>query len=180
MPNYSVNLFSLKSIKALRENLTAYRDGLNGKCKELVTELARKGIEVAETQIKQSPLGSTITLKTTITEEESGCKAILIATGEIHQAEGYEDFNTLLAVEFGAGIHFNQNEKNPKAEEFGLGVGTFPGQVHAFDPGGWYYWDDENQKWQHSYGVKATMPMYSASQAIIETIRETARTVFGN
>ena len=82
----------------------------------------------------------------------------------------------MLLVEFGAGIHYNANA-NPKAGEMGCGVGTFPGQIHAFEDG-WYYWG-EDKKWHYTHGTKATMPMYSASVAIREKVRECAKEVFG-
>ena len=83
----------------------------------------------------------------------------------------------MLAVEFGAGIFYNSTE-NPKAPELGFGVGTYPGQIHAFEDG-WYYWDDKTETWRYTHGIKATMPMYNAEQQIIQQYVKIAREVFG-
>lgn len=167
---------SVDSIRKLQKDLTAYKDSLAHKTKLLTEELAKIGANVIESKVGESPLGKYVTLKTDITEEQAGCKAILIATGEVKESEGYAPFNTLLAIEFGAGIYYNPIP-NPNAGEFGLGVGTFPGQIHAFEDY-WFYWDDEKQKWLPTHGVKATWPMYSASMEIQESIVKVAKQIF--
>lgn len=171
------DILSQSSIKQLQKDLQAYQQEVIQKTKELAKRLAEIGVKVAEAKIDESPLGKYVTLKTDITEEQTGCKAILIATGEVKQSEGYADFNTLLAIEFGAGIHYNPTP-NPNADKFELGVGTFPGQIHAFEDG-WYYWDDKAQEWRYTHGVKATMPMYSTSIEIIQSVVKTTKEVFG-
>lgn len=168
---------SISSIRQLQNQLQQYADSISNKCEELVNRLAEQGIKVAEAKIGESPLGKYVTIKTDITEGKAGCKAILIATGEVKQSEGYADFNTLLAIEFGAGIHYNPTP-NPNADKFGLGVGTFPEQIHAFEDG-WYYWDDKAQEWRYTHGVKATMPMYHAIMEMMQLIVKTAKEVFG-
>lgn len=87
----------------------------------------------------------------------------------------YGTVNTLLLVEFGAGIHFNATA-NPKASEMGMGVGTFPDQTHAFEDG-WYYLNEDN-RWVYTHGTKATMPMYNAMKAIREQYVTVAKEVF--
>lgn len=168
---------SVSSIRQLQKEIEAYRDSLTAKCKELVQRLAEQGITVANAKVGESPLGKYVTIKTDITEEKAGCKAILIATGEVKESEGYAPFNTLLAIEFGAGIHYNPTP-NPNADKFGMGVGTFPGQIHAFEDG-WYYWDDTAQEWRYTHGVRATMPMYNASMEIIQNVVKIAKEIFG-
>lgn len=167
---------SVQGIRKLQEDLRKYQYNLVRKCRLLAEMLAKKGITVANAKIGESPLGKYVSIQTNITEEQAGCKAILIATGEVKESDGYASFNTLLAIEFGAGIHHNPTP-NPSADKFGLGVGTFPGQIHAFEDG-WYYWDDKAQEWRYTHGVKATMPMYSADMAIIKDVVKTAKEVF--
>lgn len=169
---------SVDSIRNLQKELTAYRDSLTDKCRQLTEELAKIGANVIEAKVGESPLGKYVTLKTDITEEKAGCKAILIATGEIKKSEKYPPFNTLLAIEFGAGIHFNPIP-NPNAGEFGLGVGTFPGQIHAYEDF-WFYWDEEKQEWLPTHGVKATWPMYYGNLEIQNSIVKVAKKVFGS
>ena len=81
-----------------------------------------------------------------------------------------------MAVEFGAGIYYNKSN-SIIANKFGMGIGTFPGQTHAFDSNGWYYLGDDGE-WHHSYGVKATMPMYKAGTEIRKNIDKVVREVF--
>ena len=168
---------SIQGINRLCQELEKYRDSLTYKARLLAEKLAEIGIKVAEAKIGESPLGKYVTIKTDITEEQAVCRAILIATGETFEHEGYAPFNSLLAIEFGAGIRYN-SEENPKAPDLGFGVGTFPDQTHAFDKNGWWFWSEEKQAWIHSYGVKATMPMYQASMEIQQNIVKVAKEVF--
>lgn len=168
---------SVSEIRNLQKELEKYRDSLTYKCRLLAEKLSEIGANVINAKVDESPLGKYVTLKTDITEEQAGCKAILIATGEVKEQDGYVPFNTLLAIEFGAGIHFNPIP-NPNAGEFGLGVGTFPGQMHAFEDY-WFYWNEEKQEWLPTHGVKATMPMYNASLEIQKNIVKVAKEVFG-
>lgn len=167
---------SVRGIQKLQDELRKYQNNLTMKCRMLATELAEIGVKVAEAKIGESPIGKYVNIKIDITEQQAGCKAILIATGEVKESEGYAPFNTLLAIEFGAGIHYNPTP-NPNADKFGFGVGTFPGQIHAFEDG-WYYWDDKAQEWRYTHGVKATMPMYHADMEIIKNVVKKAKEVF--
>lgn len=170
---------SVKGIENLKKELMNYRDvELPNKCKELVVRLADLGINVAQAKIDESPLGKYVTIRTDLKPEKAGCKAILVATGSVMESEGYAPFNTLLAIEFGAGIHYNP-VPNPNSDKFGLGVGTFPGQTHAFEDF-WFYWDEVDEKWKPTHGVKATMPMYYASMEITLQVVKIAKEVFGS
>lgn len=169
---------SKSGIEKLRDEVQQYRNSLSYKCELLCERLADVGCIIATSNIAESPLGKTITLSSKVSSQQVGCKAILTAVGQTKQAEGYEPINTLLLVEFGAGIRFNKTP-NPKANEFGMGVGTFPGQIHAFDNDGWYYLG-EDDKWHHTYGVKATMPMYFAGKELRDKVVAIAREVFNS
>lgn len=172
----SMNIFSQKSIQDTIKYLQDYKNDLQAKCDTFVARCASIGENVALQAVNESPIGNTIVLNTKRTSEDMGCKAIVFATGKVEAHDGHEPFHTLLAVEFGAGIHYNK-EPNPKANDFGLGVGTFPGQIHAFDDG-WFYLGEDNV-WHYTHGVKATMPMYRASVEIITKYKEIAKEVFG-
>lgn len=150
---------------------------LPAKCNEFVEKLIQSGVDVANIKVQESPLGKYVTITTNIDSGKVGCKGILLAKGEVKQSSKFDPFSILLAIEFGAGKTYNPNP-NPKADELGYGVGTFPGQIHAFDDNGWMYWDEEDETWKHTYGVKATMPMYNADVEIINNIRIIAKDVF--
>ena len=168
---------SVKGIEALKKQLLQYKDDLPIKCEKIVSRLLQSGIEVANTSISKSPLGKYVTVTTNISSEKMGCNGILLAKGTVKQSEGYEPFSILLAIEFGAGTHFNPTPNPLISSEFPYGVGTFPGQTHAYQDM-WYYWDEENQKWMLTHGVKATMPMYKASEEIKNNILKIAKDVF--
>lgn len=168
---------NVKDIESLKKQLIQYRDvELPNKCKIYVQKLAEIGLNTAQMYIDKAPLGKYVRIRVEETPISAGYKAILIATGDVKKSEGREDFNTLLAIEFGAGIYYNK-EKHPQADVLGYGPGTFPGQVHAFEDG-WYYWDEKEQKWKYTHGVKATMPMHEADVEIIKRAVEIAREVF--
>ena len=167
---------SVKGLDSLIRELQKYKDDLPNKCKKLVSELLQKGVEVSKARISDSPLGKYVTVTTNISSEKMGCKGILLAKGAVKQQEGYAPFSILLAIEFGAGIHYNPTP-NPNADKFGLGVGTFPGQIHAYEDF-WFYWDENAQEWKPAHGVKATMPMDSADMEIIQNVVKIAKEVF--
>lgn len=167
---------SVDSINEAIRQIEQYKTDFNKKVELLTERIAELGKTVAFQRVEESPLGKTVILHSETTASDAGCKAVLIATGQTYESDGFAPFNTLLAIEFGAGIHYNAIP-NPKANEMGYGVGTFPGQVHAFEDG-WYYLGNDD-KWHYTHGVKATMPMYSATVAIIKDVRKIAREVFG-
>ena len=169
---------SQKGIENLKRQILSYKNNeLPMKCQMLTQVLASKGFTVASAKINESPLARYVTLKIESERTLIGAKSMLIGIGESIESDGYEPFNTMLAIEFGAGIHYN-SEENPRARELGFGVGSFPGQTHAFDDG-WYFWDDKNQQWKFSRGIKATMPLYSADLEIINSVLWSVKEVFG-
>ena len=169
---------SVKGIESIKRQLLQYKDSLSIKCEKIVSRLLQSGVAVSQARINESPLGKYVTVTTNISADKMGCKGILLAKGAVKEQEGYEPFSVLLAIEFGAGAHYNPTP-NPLSAEMGYGVGTFPGQVHAFQSEGWMYWDDKSQEWRHTYGVKATMPLYNADMEIIQNVVKEAKEVFG-
>ena len=168
---------SVIGLNDLKRQLLQYKDELPMKCEKLISRLLQSGVAVSQARISESPLGKYVTVTTNISADKMGCKGILLAKGAVKEQDGYAPFSILLAIEFGAGIHYNPTP-NPLSEEMGYGVGTFPGQVHAFQSEGWMYWDEKTQEWRHTYGVKATMPMYSADMEIIQNVVKIAKEVF--
>lgn len=168
---------SSKGIQSIIDQLQDYKQDLHRKAELLCQRLAEAGLSVAQAKIKESPLKNTISLRIDMEPSKAGCRAMLIAAGETKSNE-YGTVNTLLLVEFGSGIHYNKGKTNPKAPEFGMGVGTFPNQKWAWNDDGWWYTNDDGKTWHHSYGVEAKMPMYKASVAIREQVAAIAREVF--
>lgn len=169
---------SVKGIEALKRQLLQYKDSLSIKCEKIVSRLLQSGVEVSQARINESPIGKYVTVTTNISADKMGCKGILLAKGAVKEQEGYAPFSILLAIEFGAGIHFNPTPNPLISSEFPYGVGTYPGQTHAYEDM-WWYWDEDAQEWKPTHGVKATMPMYSADMEIIQNVVRTAKEVFG-
>ena len=172
----NINLFSQKSIQNAIKQIEQYRDDLPRKCQEICRRLSEEGVRVADAAINSVPIGKTITLTTDINPSKMGCKAIMKMTGRETRTEDGRIFFTALAIEFGAGIRYNPTA-NPKSSEFGMGVGTFPGQTHAFQDG-WYYLGNDGE-WHYSHGIQASMPMYKASVEMKQKIDTIVKEVFG-
>ena len=173
----TVNLFDSKSIQNAIKQIEQYRDDLPRKCQEICRRLSEEGVRVADAAINSVPIGKTITLTTDINPSKMGCQAIMKMTGRETRTEDGRIFYTAFGIEFGAGIRYNPTA-NPKSSEFGMGVGTFPGQSHAFQSEGWYYLGDDGN-WHHSFGVQASMPMYKASVEMRQKIDSIVKEVFG-
>ena len=91
---------SVSGLNALKKQLLQYRDDLPIKCKQLVSRLLQSGVEVAETNISESPLGKYVTVSTNISSDKIGCNGILLAKGQVKEQDGYAPFSILLAIEF--------------------------------------------------------------------------------
>ena len=169
---------SVKGIESLKSKLLQYKDSLPIKCEKLVSRLLQSGVDVSQSRISESPLGKYVTVTTNISADKMGCKGVLLAKGAVKEQEGYAPFSILLAIEFGAGVHFNPIPNPLISSEFPYGVGTFPGQTHAYQDM-WFYWDEKTQEWKPTHGVKATMPIYNADMEIIQNVVKYAKEVFG-
>ena len=171
-----IDLFDGKSLQNAIKQIEAYRDDLPRKCRMICWKLCKIGQQTALVAINESPQGKVVTLRMDIGQSKTGCKAMLIGTGKTVTDDKGRTFNLLLGIEFGSGIRYNPTE-NPLASEFGMGVGTFPDQKHALEPGGWMYLDKDGN-WKHSYGVKATMPFYKAMTEIQRNVSDVVKDVF--
>lgn len=171
-----IDLFDGKSLQQAIKQIEAYRDDLPKKCQHICRRLSEEGVKVADVAINSVPIGRTITLTTDINPSKMGCKAMLKMMGRETRTEDGRIFYSVLGIEFGSGIYYNKTA-NPKSAEFNMGVGTFPGQTHAFQDK-WYYLGDDG-KWHASHGVQASMPMYKASVALRQKIDSIVKEVFG-
>ena len=170
-----IDLFDGKSLQQAIKQIEAYRDDLPRKCQEICRRLAEEGVRVADAAINSVPIGRTITLTTDINPSKMGYRAMLKMTGRETRTEDGRVYYTALGIEFGSGIYYNKTA-NPKSAEFGMGVGTFPGQTHAFQDK-WYYLGDDGE-WHASHGVQASMPMYKASVEMRQKLDSIVKEVF--
>lgn len=171
-----------KSIwKAIHE-LEDYRNSLAYKTETFVRELLKEGIRVAQEnvggygkyiQFYKEGKGGIRTVGYLIAEDKK-----ITTTWDYKGEKRTATVSPLLMAEFGSG----------KLAEVlfaisGVGQGTFPGQTHAFDEGGWNYkeWQDDHKgAWHHSVGSAPTHPMYKADMEMIQKVDEIAREVFRN
>lgn len=166
-----------KDIKGLQDSLKTYSNSLQNKCREFIERLGQLGLEVAKAQLLRGSsdpdFPANCDLAVNINSEGNPTKGVLVITSSPHVTKDGRVFYPHLALEFGAGIEYNKSTPS-KAAEFGMGPGTFPKQTHIPEPGYWFYNGEKH------YGVEATMPMFEASQKMMESIEEVAREVFGN
>lgn len=162
----SMNLSS-KSVSNAINDLKQYQESLLKKNDIFVMRLAQLGADIAEQQIELADGDS---------NKYHDLQIIPRSFGTYSQATIKLDGEDILFIEFGSGIHYNPRNTE-HAQEFGYGIGTYPGQTHAFDPKGWWYRDSAGDT-HHSYGTRATAPMLNASRTIIMEIRRIAREVY--
>lgn len=159
---------SSKSIQAAIDELNQYRDDLRRKNNEFARRIAEAGI------------GTVKDIMDSIPDEESGeydTELVMDVKGEVCGAAIRLSGNKVLFVEFSAGVRYGtKNYPLPSGAKYG--VGTYPGQKNAFSPHGWWYIDEQGEK-HHSYGNRAYMPMYHATETVALEARRIAKEVFG-
>lgn len=159
---------SVTEINRAIQEVEVYKKELNDKVQVFARRLSNLGLNTAKAIIQQHT-SSGATIGSLRVETDS--------LGQITRMRVVVESSSILFLEFGAGITYNQGNENPKAGELGYGVGTYPDQTHAYDPNGWWY-QDENGEWKHSYGTKAVMPMYNASLVMASQAVKIAKEVF--
>lgn len=160
-----MDVFDSSSIESVIAALEEYRRYIPDMLMRYVRELADAGYKVAIQAVKDGQ-GDSTEYNLYIEEPKMVGNAAII--------EIKFDGKDCLFIEFGAGIYYNNGNAHPKAGEFGMGVGTYPNQKYAINPGYWYWYEGEGDaKVAHfSRGTEAAMPMYKAS---LEVIREAER-----
>lgn len=176
LANKSINLafdvFDSKSIESVIAELEEYKSHLSDMMERFVKELCEAGLAVAQRALDDgrgdSPKGkghAELSISDP-TKQGSAVEMRINFSGD-----------SILFIEFGAGIYFNNGNANPKAAEFGMGVGTYPGQKFAINPGYWWY-KGEDDKLHFSRGTEAAMPMYKASLEVMRKAEQIAKRTF--
>lgn len=181
-----VNIFSIRSLESLKDELKAYRDSLDERCMAFVNDLLKVGIECAIKRASETdgdPYGThqmaryiTFTAKAA-ERTELGCKGIMIARGDTLHSEWYNivdgdpvvvngEINALMAVEFGTAIYNIQGS----------------GAKHG-NEADWYFArsidkDGKLTDWQHATAIKPTRPMHNAFLEMEQQIQSVARRHF--
>ena len=155
---------NVKGVMDAASFLRNYDNALEDKCRDLCQRLADIGVIVAKAAYNTIAYTGNREYEVMVEPTEKGCA--VVADGE-----------TVLFLEFGAGVTYGCG--HPKAQEFGMGPGTYPptnpNNPHWKDPNGWYIPGGE-----HTYGNAPSMGMYFAGKTMREQIETIAREVFAN
>ena len=159
------------SIDAAIQQLEAIRDELPRKAALIAQKLADIGFYVAY-GILAGHVYSGATIDSLEVKQVSETRYEIVAESE-----------AIMFLEFGAGLVGYGHEK-----PMGYGPGTYPGQTHALNPGGWWFeTDDPNlakhttkdgKMYGHTYGTPAYAPMYNAAKEMRSQVERIAREVF--
>lgn len=156
---------STKSLNDAIKELKRLEDDFMRKFDIFVRILVNDGVQVARTWITDGS-GK---------ERDASVAYQVDSNGDIAVAMIEMTGKDVLFVEFGAGIYYNPSNP-PHATKYGMGVGTYPGQTHAFDKGWWYY--GPNGESVYTHGTEGTYPMYHASENIQNNAIKKALQIF--
>ena len=170
-----------RSTKAAIRNVREYQQRLDKACRQYVEELANVGIRTAKVYEGEYS-GYILYAKQISTNTHNGARCIMIASGKKVERTWKKggDFerrmvDALLMAEFGSGwLADNDNQWGVA----GVGQGTFPEQIHATDPDGWW-WEDESGVVHHSIGEAPSYPMYNAYMEMSQQLMTIGKKVFG-
>lgn len=185
-----------KGIQKIIDELELYEREIYTKCKKFCEIMADKGIEIAKGVTSQDKnYGKYIAFSKEFERNDHVATIYIVAKPTemldrsyvISTSEIFAEVNPLLMAEFGSGW-----EAKNYADLDGVGQGTFPGQIHAFDPEGWWWVDyeryDENGKEgielsdgrykHHSMGESPSMPMWSTVIGLVFEIDDAIKRAF--
>ena len=154
----------MSGIDDIIQALQDYKKSLKAKADALAKALADAGCgAVTITYGSQNYVGPR---DVNVTVEQLGeLSYAIVAGGE-----------TVLFLEFGAGVYLGYGHPNPME----YGPGTYPGQTHAMDPGGWYLPKDVfGKSGVHTYGNPPSAAMYQTGKGLREMVEQAAKAVFG-
>lgn len=162
---------SEKSIRNAINEIEVYKRQFIERNEVFVRRLAELGIPVIDQNIAAAQGDSDKSHNTYIK---------INSFGSYSEAKLVVEGKSILFIEFGAGIRYNGSSgtsPHPKGEEFGYTIGSYGKGQGSKDF--WFYYADTGESVM-SHGTEATMPVFRASQEIIQNIRRIAREVFGD
>lgn len=162
---------SEKSIRNAINEIESYKMEFIERNEVFVRRLAELGIPVIDQNIAVAQGDS---------DKNHNTYIKINSFGSYSEAKLVVEGKSILFIEFGAGIRYNGSSgtsPHPKGEEFGYTIGSYGKGQGSKDF--WFYYADTGESVM-SHGTEATMPVFRASQEIIQNIRRIAREVFGN
>lgn len=162
--NIHIDVFNSASVDVAIKQLQDYQKRLEEKTEEVVKRLAEIGATRAQADFSNAQYDGNKDFQITVEKSDNGY--VVRASGE-----------SVLFVEFGAGVTYGYG--HPKADEFGMGPGTYPnGKGHWDDPNGWYL--PKSAGGGHTMGNAPALPMYNAEQEIKANIERIVKEVFSS
>ena len=144
--------------------LESYKRSLKVKADALVRALAEMGATNVSLIYARTPYTGPKITDVTVEERGEG-KYAIVASGQ-----------TVLFLEFGAGVTYGEGHPNP----MGYGPGTYPGKGHWDDPNGWYLPKSAmGRSGVHTYGNAPSAAMYYTGKGLHQMVKQAAREVFG-
>ena len=166
----AVDVFNPASIESAVREIQAYREWIIRKADELAHKLADIGAVNVSLGYARAAYTGDKDISVSVEERGENSYAI-VANGE-----------TLLFVEFGAGIRFGDG--HPMNAALGYGPGTWPDKHFSYNSKGELVENWSNDRgWYtptgvHTYGNPPSMTMYFTAKELRERILEVAREVF--
>lgn len=152
------------SIDDIIQGLEDYKKDLKAKADALVRALAEAGCNAVSVTYAGTPYTGPRDANVTVEERGEG-KYAIVASGQ-----------TVLFVEFGAGVYLGGGHPNP----MGYGPGTYPGVGHWDDPNGWYLPKSAlGRSGVHTYGNAPSAAMYHTAKSLRQMVTQAAMAVFG-
>lgn len=152
------------SIDDIIKGLEDYKRSLKAKADALVKALADAGCEAVTVTYAGTHYTGPRDVKIEVVPKGEGQYAI-VASGQ-----------TVLFVEFGAGVYLGSGHPDP----MGYGPGTYPGKGHWDDPNGWYLPKSAMGKsGVHTYGNAPSAAMYHTAKSLRQMVEQAAKGVFG-
>ena len=146
------------------KGLESYKRSLKVKADALVRALAEMGATNVSLIYARTPYTGPKITDVTVEERGEG-KYAIVASGQ-----------TVLFLEFGAGVTYGEGHPNP----MGYGPGTYPGKGHWDDPNGWYLPKSAmGRSGVHTYGNAPSAAMYYTGKGLHQMVKQAAREVFG-
>lgn len=173
---------------AVARSLQKYKRDTFAKCKIFLDALADEGVIVANPIISEArrdvsgqSMSSGVSVDYDYLEADDAIKTAVKKENGIYTIYVKYSGEDAMFIEFSSGITYGTTtfRSLPDGNPYGVGfgVGTYPGQTRAFDDSGWFY--EKDGIIYRSWGNKAYMPLYHASDALITKIITVANRVFG-
>lgn len=149
MTKIKMRLTSRSIEEAIRE-VKQYKQQLDERVKALIRALVDKGVEIAKAQVRELNAVYTGQLEESITgffDEETGIGIIRT------------DCPYAVYVEFGTGV---VGQRNPHPEP----IEGWEYDVNEHGDAGWWYFNERDQKWHWTKGMKSRPFMYNTLQIL--------------